>query len=415
MGWGGVGFLAVQLRDLLAVPRSSKDENRLKLLRTIMANPGSQAYLARRSGLSEGNVSDAVKELKDVLVTEERGRENIIRLPYTVGAAVGIELGFSNFAVMARRADQGYQDVKVELDSYGAAKERDRWASTVADAVREAVSAVGEDEIVSVGLGVPRIVDPRRGALVSPALPPWVEGDAPDQALAGELRGGHSVRFTSSRVVLDNDANLAAYAMSIYEYPGEEVLLGIKASTGIGAGIIFTGKIFRGAIGAAGEIGHTVAQRDGEICSCGGRGCLETLVGADALVDRAKLVLGQRRLPAPGNIEELISMAEHGNLTCQRVLQEASKTLGFAIGNLCNIINPSVIVLSGALGRADPKFTLEPLQQELGNSAMRATGAVKVARTRISHPAAHGALVVALEGTAYGELAPASRRSRKRA
>jgi predicted NBD/HSP70 family sugar kinase len=382
-----------------------------------MANPGSQAYLARRSGLSEGNVSDAVKEdLKDVVVTEERGRERIIKLPHTTGAAVGIELGFSNFAVVARRADQGYQDVKVELDSYGAAKERDRWASAVADAVREAVSAVGEDEIVSVGLGVPRIVDPRRGALVPPALPPWVEGDAPDQALAAELRGGgHSVRFTSSQVVLDNDANLAAYAISIYEYPGEEVLLGIKASTGIGAGIIFTGKIFRGAVGAAGEIGHTVVQRDGEICSCGGRGCLETLVGADALVDRAKLVLGQRRLPAPGNIEELISMAEHGNLTCQRVLQEAGRTLGFAMGNLCNILNPSVIVLSGALGRADPKFALEPLQQELGNSAMRATGAVKIARTRISHPAAHGALVVALEGTAYGEQAPASRRSRKRA
>jgi predicted NBD/HSP70 family sugar kinase len=381
-----------------------------------MANPGSQAYLARRSGLSEGNVSDAVKELKDVVVTEERGRENIIKLPHTAGAAVGIELGFSNFAVIARRVDQGYQDVKVELDSYGAAKERGRWTSVVADAVREAVSAVGEDEIVSVGLGIPRIVDPRRGALVPPALPPWVEGEAPDQALAAELRsGGHTVRFTSSRVVLDNDANLAAYAMSIYEYPGEEVLLGIKASTGIGAGIIFTGKIFRGAVGAAGEIGHTVVQRDGEICPCGGRGCLETMVGADALVDRAKLVLGQRRLPAPSNIEELISMAEHGNLTCQRVLQEASKTLGFAIGNLCNIINPSVIVLSGALGRADPRLTLEPLQQELGNSAMRATGVVKIVRTRISHPAAHGALVVALEGTAYGEQGPASRRSRKRA
>jgi predicted NBD/HSP70 family sugar kinase len=407
--------LAVQLRDLLAAPRSSKDENRLKLLRTIMANPGSQAYLARRSGLSEGNVSDAVKELKDVVVAEERGRENIIKLPHIAGAAVGIELGFSNFAVIARRVDQGYQDVKVELDTYGAAKERDRWPSVVAEAVREAVSAVGEDEIVSVGLGVPRIVDPRQGALVSPALPPWVEGDAPDQALAAELRGGgHSVRFASSRVVLDNDANLAAYAMSIYEHPGEEVLLGIKASTGIGAGIIFAGKIFRGAVGAAGEIGHTVVQRDGEICPCGGRGCLETLVGADALVDQAKLVLGQRKLPAPSNIEELISMAEHGNLTCQRVLQEASKTLGFAIGNLCNIINPSVIVLSGALGRADPEFTLEPLRQELSNSAMRATGAVKIVRTRISHPAAHGALIVALEGTAYGEHGAASRRSRKR-
>jgi predicted NBD/HSP70 family sugar kinase len=414
--------LAVQLRDLLTAGKGAKDDNRLKLLRTIMANPGSQAYLARRSGLSQATVSDAVRELeeKQLVLSEKKGREIVNKIPPTAGAAVGIELGFSNFAVVARRVEQSYQDVHVELRQVGAARTNEaRWVPEVAEAVRDAASGIGEDEIVSIGLGVPRVVSPREGALVPPALPPWVEGEDPAQMLADELRrDGHAVRFVAPYVVLDNDANLAGYAMSIYEFPDEETLIGIKASTGVGAGIIIGGKIIRGAVGAAGEIGHIVVKRDGAICSCGGRGCLETLVGSDALVDQAKLVLGQRKLPAPHGIEELISWADDGNLICQRVLREAGKTLGFTIGNLCNILNPNVVVISGALGRAAARFALEPLEQALQDSAMQATtvgrGALKVASTAISHPAAHGALVVGLEGTTYGQPSRPSRASRGR-
>jgi predicted NBD/HSP70 family sugar kinase len=409
-----VGFLAVQLRDLLTAGKGAKDENRLRLLRTIMANSGSQAYLARRSGLSEGNVSDAVKDLGPLVRTEKKGREVIVSLPETTGAAVGIELGFSNFAVVARRVEQSYRDAQVELRQVGAARGPDQWVREVADAVREATSVVGEDEIVSVGLGIPRMVNPQLGALVPPALPPWSEGDDPARLLAEELRkSGHAVRFLAPKVVLDNDANLAAYAMSIYEYPDKVTLIGIKASTGVGAGIIIAGQIIRGALGAAGEIGHIVVKPGGAICSCGGRGCLETLVGADALVDQAKLVLGQRKLPAPDGVEKLIAMAGGGNLACQRVLREAAATLGFTIGNLCNILNPDVVVLSGALGRADPRFALEPLKRAIQESAMQATtegdGATEVAATCIAHPAAHGALVMALEGTTYGQPARQAR------
>ena len=101
-------------------------------------------------------------------------------------------------------------------------------------------------------------------------------------------------------------------------------------------------------------------------------------------------------------------MAPDGNVTCQRVLRDAGETLGFAIGNLCNILNPNVVVLGGAFGRKQAApFTLEPCETAIRKSAMRATfedpggRGVVVKMTEIDHPAAHGALVVALEGTRY--------------
>jgi len=324
-------------------------------------------------------------------------------LARTTGAAVGIELGFRYAAVVARRVEQNYDSARVELCQVGAAAGTERWVGDVATSVTDAVSALGEEEIAAIGLGVPRIVHPRTGRLVPPFMPPWHEGEDPAQLLADELRGGRGPKLVAPRVVLDNDANLAAYAESIYGFENAETLIGIKASTGIGAGIVVAGKIFRGARGATGEIGHMVVEPGGRFCSCGGRGCLETLIGADALVEQAKTVLGHRRLESPENLEELVQMASRGNLACERVLQEAAMTLGFAVGNLCNILNPNVVVLSGAFGRPEAaRFTVAPCQTAILRSSMRAAAdELMVTTAKISHPAAHGALVVALEGTKY--------------
>jgi predicted NBD/HSP70 family sugar kinase len=404
--------LSVDLRDLLRA-EGTKDENRLKLLHTIMARPGTQAYLARRSGQSTAAVSDAVKELvaKGVVVpSEQDGRSKPVTLARTTGAAVGIELGFRYSAVVARRVEQGHHEAKIKTRTVGAARGTGYWLPEVADAVQEAVAALGEDEITTIGLGVPRVVNPPDAALVPPALPPWKPGDNPAQLLTEALASRTSgPRLAAPHVVLDNDANLAAYAHSIYEFDAAETLIGIKASTGIGGGIIIAGKIFRGFRGAAGEIGHVVMKRDGAFCSCGGRGCLETIVGADALVEQAKTSLGHRKLPEPNDLEELVRWAKDGNVTCQRVLRDAGEMLGFAIGNLCNVLSPNIVVLSGALGREAAGFTMEPLAAAISHSAMRATvqtdakgrEGVRVEGTKLSHPAAHGALVVALEGTKY--------------
>ena len=217
----------------------------------------------------------------------------------------------------------------MQLCSVGAASGQDRWLEDVAQAVRDAVDDLGEDDIVAVGLGVPRLVDPHTGQLVPPVLPPWKEGDDPAQMLADELSRRIGQRLLAPTVVLDNDANLAAYAQSIYEFDQAETLIGIKASTGIGAGIVVGGKIFRGARGG-GEIGHVVVQPGGKFCTCGGRGCLESVIGADALIEQVTTTLGHRRLQSEDleTLDALVQMAKDGNVGYQRVLREAGRRLG---------------------------------------------------------------------------------------
>jgi predicted NBD/HSP70 family sugar kinase len=399
----------VRLGELLKAVRGIREDHRSALLRGVMAQPGSQTSLARRLGLSPGTVSAVVSDLEYqglVRVEKTNARQTLVRLAPAAGAVVGVELGFHLASVVARRADQQHDEAVTRLVGIGAAVRDQAWIPAVADAVRDAVSELGEDEIAAIGLGVPRMVDPHSGMLVPPALPPWRKGDDPAGMLAAALRQRRETpRLTVPAVMLDNDANLAAYAESLYVHKDVETLVAIKASTGIGAGIVIAGRIFRGRHGVAGEIGHTVSDPRGRFCSCGGRGCLETLIGGDALVEQARTVLGHRRQESPDTLEALVDMASRGSQACQRVLREAGATLGFAIGNLCNILNPDVVVIGGTLGQEDAaRFTLAPVSDAVKGSAMTAAAdgaAFRIVGTGLRNAGAHGALLVAVEGTVY--------------
>jgi predicted NBD/HSP70 family sugar kinase len=410
----------VPLRDLLTA-NGTQEINRRTILRVIMAKPGSQAYIAKRSGQVPATVSSAVREMEKAkyIYTRKDRTANVVSLMPTVGAAVGIELGFHQTAVVARRVEQSIDEATTRHVDQGAANGANRWLPDVAEAIRDAVADLGEEEITTVGLGVPRIVDPRSGKLLPPVLPPWTYSDDPAHMIAEKLRE-RGARLVAPAVKIDNDANLAALAESIYSHDEVDSLIAIKASTGIGAGIVVAGTILRGARGAAGEIGHMVVDPNGQFCACGGRGCLETVIGSDALVEQAKITLARRPQPSPNRLEELVTMAASDNVTCQRVLREAATALGMAIGNLCNVLNPEVVVLGGAFGRPEAlAFTLEPCREAIGRSGLQAaaegvqitlaqrqaTGAdkkmLRVEASTLQHAAAHGALVVALQGTDF--------------
>jgi predicted NBD/HSP70 family sugar kinase len=419
------------LRELLTA-KTTQESNRRNLLRVIMAKPGSQAYIANRSGQVAATVSGFVKDMEKAgyVSTRKDGASTFVSLRPTTGAAVGVELGFHYTAVVARRVEQRRDEAVIKTIESGAAHGRGRWLPDVTEAIRDAVAVLGEEEIVTIGMGIPRIVDPRSGKLLPPFLPPWAYGDDPAHMLAEKLRE-HGARLIAPAVILDNDANLAALAESVYSHEDVDSLIAIKASTGIGAGIIVAGTIVRGARGAAGELGHTVVDPGGRFCACGGRGCLETVVGSDALVEDAKVTLARRAQPSPDSLAKLIAMAREGNATCQRVLREAAATLGTAIGNLCNVLNPEVVVLGGAFGRPEAvEFTLGPCREAIERSGLAA--AVQGVRTSsaqrqaegvdrkllrvepsvLEHAAAHGALIVALQGTEWtpapADAAPAS-------
>lgn len=400
--------MPVHLRELLAAPAGVREDNRSRLLRALMINPDNQANLSKRAGLSTGTVSEAVGELagQGVVRSEKIGRESIVRMAKTPGIVVGIEGGRQTATVVARRVDQEYHEAAAHQVRVGVSRGLQIWVPAVAQAVREVVDDLEQEEVVAVGLAVPWMIDPQQGTLVPPALPPWNAGDDPARQLADALRQELGAQFTAPKVVLDNDANLLAYAESIYGKPSGETLIGIKASTGIGAGIIIGGNIFRGMRGVAGELGHTSVHSDGRFCVCGGRGCLETLVGADVLVEQAKAALGAQRMLAPANFQDLVAAAASGSLACQRVLYEAARTLGLALGNLCNVLNPNVVVLGGTLGQDEAaRYTLDACREGIARTAMRAavseqSGFIVRAR-QVRYAASHGAVAMALQGTVY--------------
>jgi predicted NBD/HSP70 family sugar kinase len=399
------------LRELLRKPSGAKEENRLKILRAIMARSSNQTDLVRRSGMSSATVSGVVNELvQDGAVrSERRGRDTVVSMKHTHGVAVGVELGFQHTAVVARRVHQPYTEAAVRTAAVGGNSGEQRWLESVVGLIRDIASETGEgpEELTTIGLGIPGMVDPRTEQLTPPLLPPWEDVADPASRITDRLReiGSHHGASLPAelRVRLDNDATLGALAESTYMYPQKETLVYIKASTGVGAGIVISGRVFRGRRGVAGEIGHTVVDRNGRFCLCGGRGCLETLVGAMSLLDQARTALGDR---SPRSLNDLVEKGRQGNAVCRRVLREAAFQLGLALGDLCNVLNPDVVVIGGAFGRAadtEPNLILEPCRAGIHETAVTAAHEEEFAlvSSKVEHATAHGALLLGIEGTEY--------------
>jgi predicted NBD/HSP70 family sugar kinase len=249
---------------------------------------------------------------------------------------------------------------------------------------------------------VPRVVHPRHGTLAPPLLPPWHRSENPAKALTRALRtvAGPEGPDHSFQVRLDNDASLGALAIANYHRPQTDILVYVKASTGVGAGITLGNQLFRGARGGAGELGHVVVDPGGRYCPCGGRGCLETLIGADALVANAQTALAGEDFDPPQTMDELISQARQGNAICRRVLHDAGEQLGLILGQLCTMLNPNTVVVGGTLGRA-AELVREPCLVAIQRHALDLACDPQQFDLDVDEhrfAVAHGALIMSIEG-----------------
>src|SRR4030095_11871382 len=136
------------------------------------------------------------------------------------------------------------------------------------------------DQLLGIGVGVPGPVDFSRGVLVAPPLMPEWENFP--------IRDFFKGTFVSAFVVVDNDVNIMALGeIRSGDAAGIDHFIFVKIGTGIGAGIISNGKIHRGSDGSAGDIGHICVDKEGPLCACGNRGCLEAMSAGPAIASRA--------------------------------------------------------------------------------------------------------------------------------
>jgi predicted NBD/HSP70 family sugar kinase len=366
---------------------SLRERNRRRVLDALRsAGTTSRADLARRTGLSRTTVSSLVGDLvREGLVAEhvdraaapgaQGGRPPVlVSLDRQAGVAVGIDFGKSHLTVaIADLAHTILAEQRRALPSDHAAEEGlDVAAELVGSALAEA--GVDRDSVLGVGMGLPGPIHRDSGTVGSSAiLPGWV-GVRAAEAMGGRL--GLPVR-------VDNDANLGALAEHAWG-AGVDVddLIYLKLATGIGAGFVLAGRVYVGAGGTAGEIGHMIVDEDGPVCRCANRGCLETLASGAAIVELLRPTLGDEL-----TLQQVVDLTVRGDPACRRVVADAGRHIGRAVANVVNLINPRHVIVGGELA-ACGDVLLEPLRTECRRHAISsAAGDVEVMRSTLGERA----------------------------
>ncbi|MCX4965466.1 ROK family transcriptional regulator [Streptomyces sp. NBC_00654] len=350
----------------METPGSQTSLHRANLERVVravrMAGSLTQAEIARSTGLSAATVSNIVRELKDggtveVTPTSAGGRRaRSVSLSGDAGIVVGVDFGHTHLRVaVGNLAHQVLAEESEPLDVDASSAQGFGRAETL---VRRLIGNTGisPEKVIGVGLGVPGPIDVESGTLGSTSILPGWTGINPSQELAGRL---------GVPVYVDNDANLGALGELVWgSGRGVRDLAYIKVASGVGAGLVIDGTIYRGPGGTAGEIGHITLDESGPVCRCGNRGCLETFTAA-----RYVLPLLQPSHGPDLTMERVVQLAREGDPGCRRVVGDVGRHIGSGVANLCNLLNPSRVVLGGSLAEAG-ELVLGPIRDSVSRYAI---------------------------------------------
>lgn len=228
-----------------------------------------------------------------------------------------------------------------------------------------------EPPVAAIGLSLPGTVDPARGAsLDSPVMAGW---DGVE--LAPYLSGVAEVPL-----LVANDADVLARSELLGGRGRLRDALVVKASTGLGLGIIADGRVIGGHLGAAGEIGHTVTDAAAGLrCRCGATGCLEAVAGGWALVSR--MAASGREV---GHVRDLVALALQGDAEARALLRDSGRHLGELLAVAINLLNPEAVVLGGDMAAAFDTYAAGVRESVYARAGALATRDLQIL------PATHG-------------------------
>lgn len=227
------------------------------------------------------------------------------------------------------------------------------------------------DEVMGLGLSIPGTADTTRGcSLDSPTMSGW-DGIALPPFLQ---------ELTKAPIRLDNDANVIVLSERRGQRDRFDDMLLIKASTGLGAGIVAGGVLQRGALGGAGEFGHTkIPDAAGIVCRCGDSGCLEAVAGGWALVRTM-----QQQGRDVGHIRDLVDLAVGGDPDARRLIRDSGRHIGEVLAGAVNLLNPEALVVAGDMAKAYDIFVAGLRETVYGNAMALATRELRIL------PSTHG-------------------------
>lgn len=364
--------------------------NRLRVLDAVREHGAlTQVEIAGVTGLSAATVSNLVKELDVAGAVQLRpsirnGRRatqvSVATSSGLVGAAV---FGDRDIRVaVATGPGEIISQKRMPLPADHAADEGMARATRLIQELAENTGRTVAD-LRSLVVGLPAPIDTVSGEVGSEGVLPGWRGVAVAQAMEDAL---------GIPVLLDNTSNLAAVGeFKFGALQGISTGVFLKVSYGVGAGLIIGGELFRGSAGTAGEIGHVTIDENGPICRCGNRGCLDTFVGARAVLTALR--------PSHGSLtlRDVINRALDGDPGCRRVLEDSGRHLGVALAGVVNLINPEVVALGGQVARVG-EIVLGPMREAIERCAIPSAAASVEVRVGLLPPEeadVRGALAVA--------------------
>jgi len=352
-----------------------------------------QVELAAATGLSPATISNIVKSLQSQGVVQTQNtvrsgrRAQMVTLARATGLAVGVYIGRRALHVIV--ADATQEAISEQVLPLPVDHRVDTTLDRAAMLVMELTEGLGAQlpELMGIGVALPAPVDPTSQRIaVRGLMRDWDEVDVRD-VLSRRL---------SRQVVVDNDANAGAVAEARYgELRGVSSGVYVRASYQTGAGIIMGGHLYRGPQGTAGEIGHVQVAPQGAICQCGARGCLNTVVGADALIDLLRISRG------PLSLRDLIALAKEGDPGCRQVLADAGTTIGAVLADMTTWSDLQRIVVGGELAEAGELF-LSPMRDAVTGRPLLANTEITLVPSKLGERTeALGALALAMD--AFGQ------------
>lgn len=274
---------------------------------------------------------------------------------------IGIDLG--GMSAKAAVLKDGVISEKARVAT-SAADTPEQTARALAELCRQVAEKAGEcfDAVEAIGIGSPGVIDSAEGVVVK-----WTNFFWENVPLA-ELVASE----TGKRVFVTNDANAAAFGEAKFgagkKYRNSVL---ITLGTGVGSGIVIDGKLFEGFRSAGAELGHTVIYKDGELCTCGRKGCFERYASATALIALTRKAMLAESNSKMWSIAHSVDEADGrtafdgmraGDESAKRVIAEYVAGLGEGVANVVNLLRPQAIILGGGIS-AEKEALLAPLRE----------------------------------------------------
>lgn len=348
-----------------------KMHNRQAILLSLLHEHSlSRVQLAERTSLSTTTITNLIGEMLnqglvveegELITGEKRGvgrPRTALRLVPEARFAIGVHIGIGLFRVGL--TDLYAQLLDSQIEEFSISEPPESVLEAIAQSITNLIakSGVPRERILGVGIGASGLVDYPSGVNVFAPNLGW-------RNLPIRMIISQQVQLP---VTVDNNVRCMALGEA-YFGAGRQVdsLAFVYGRIGVGAGFVFNGQVFRGASTGAGEIGHMLMQLDqGELCRCGQRGCLETLVSEPVLLRQAEALARQEPsgiLAAEMNtnddrrpIERLFSAVRRGDHMANELIEQRATYLGMALANLVNALNPQLILLGGMFAQGADLF-----------------------------------------------------------